>query len=106
MQKRVGLVLVGILSGCGGSSTPADPSLDAAPTVPGDAASGGTAASPSNSANVTVVATNVSSLSGGEALAFDKSSGDLIVKSLQDPLGAPIQLARLSSGSVSSVVTL
>ena len=44
---------------------------------------------------LTTFATGVSTLSGGEALAYDAASGELYVKSLQDALGQPIEISRV-----------
>jgi hypothetical protein len=53
-----------------------------------------------------VHATNVSTVSGGEALAADLVTGNLLVKSLQDPSGLNIQLARVTpSGTVTILAT-
>lgn len=55
---------------------------------------------------VTVFATGVSSLSGGEALAVDTDCG-LFVKSLQDPAGSPVQITRLDpTGAITATRTL
>lgn len=45
---------------------------------------------------LTTHATNVSTVSGGEALAADLATGDLFVRSLQDPGGFSVQLARVT----------
>jgi alpha-tubulin suppressor-like RCC1 family protein/fibronectin type 3 domain-containing protein len=50
-----------------------------------------------------VLATGVSTLSGGEALAVD-STGNLYVKSLQDPAGTPIQLAQIQSNGIVTIL--
>jgi DNA-binding beta-propeller fold protein YncE len=55
---------------------------------------------------IDVHATNVSTLSGGEALAADPVTGNLVVKSLQDPAGSPVQLAEVTpSGAVTILAT-
>lgn len=51
----------------------------------------------SNATTTTVLVSDVSTLSGAEALATDVSCG-LFVKSLQDPAGAPVQLAHVHDG--------
>src|SRR5712664_2498869 len=43
-----------------------------------------------------VHATNVSTVSGGEALAADLQTGNLFVRSLLDPVGGNVQLARVT----------
>lgn len=64
------------------------------------------AQSPEPGWTVKVLATNVSTLSGGEALALDPATGDLFVKSLQDPLGSPVQLVKVSpTGDVAILAT-
>lgn len=50
------------------------------------------------SGEVTIFVEDVSTLSGAEALAADSSCG-LLAKSLQDPAGSPVQLARVVSGT-------
>ncbi len=67
----------------------------------------GTTDGPARAAtSMTVRATGVSTLSGGEALAPNLGTGDLFVKSLQDPGGSPIQLARVGlNGSVTILAT-
>ena len=58
-------------------------------------------------ATVTIFATDVSSLSGGEALVVDGVSCGLFVKSLQDPAGSPVEITRLDpSGAVTGTRTL
>jgi hypothetical protein len=53
-----------------------------------------------------VHATNVSTVSGGEALAADLQTGNLFVKSLLDPVGNNVQLARVTpSGAVTILAT-
>lgn len=53
-----------------------------------------------------VHATGVSTVSGGEALAADLVTGDLFVKSLLDPSGLSVQLARVRlDGSVTILAT-
>ncbi len=53
-----------------------------------------------------VHATGVSTVSGGEALAADLVTGDLFVKSLLDPSGLNVQLARVGqNGSVTILAT-
>lgn len=51
-----------------------------------------------------VRATGVSTLSGGEALAADPTTGNVFVKSLQDPSGSPVQLARVTPGGSVSIL--
>jgi DNA-binding beta-propeller fold protein YncE len=55
---------------------------------------------------VTVHATDVSTVSGGEALAADLATASLLVKSLQDPAGSPVQLAEVGpTGTVTILAT-
>ena len=44
---------------------------------------------------------DVSSLSGAEALARDTVTGAIYIRSLRDPLGAPVELARITGASIS-----
>lgn len=53
---------------------------------------------------VNVHATNVSTVSGGEALAADLGTGNLVVKSLQDPAGSPVQLAEVTPGGTVTIL--
>jgi hypothetical protein len=53
---------------------------------------------------VSVHGTGVSTLSGGEALAANLSTGDLYVKSLQDPAGSNVQLVRVQPNGAVSIV--
>jgi len=57
--------------------------------------------------NLTLFAKNVSTLSGGEALAFGPSGFPLYVKSLFDPSGLDVQFVKvMADGSVAPLVTL
>ena len=55
---------------------------------------------------IDIHATNTSTLSGGEALAPDIPSGNVLVKSLQDPAGSPVQLSEITpDGTVAVLAT-
>jgi DNA-binding beta-propeller fold protein YncE len=53
---------------------------------------------------VNVHATDVSTVSGGEALAADLGTGNLVVKSLQDPAGSHVQLAEVTPGGAVTIL--
>src|SRR5579859_4245071 len=59
---------------------------------------------PTPSPEASIYATGVSTLSGGEALAL-RPSGELVVKSLQDAAGYPVQLVAVDGGTVTPVGT-
>jgi DNA-binding beta-propeller fold protein YncE len=53
---------------------------------------------------VTVHAMDVSTVSGGEALAADLDTGNVIVKSLQDPAGSPVQLTEVTPSGAATIL--
>jgi hypothetical protein len=106
MSLRPIFVLAMVLAfGCT-TSAPQSPELVLDSTMPGENAShSGSGGHPCSAAQE--IATNLSTLSGGESLAIVRSDR-VLVKSLQDPLGEPVQLSSvdLQTGAVSIVGTL